>query len=32
VGGELLWGEAQQVSGAAASNLRLQFSFRYLIF
>jgi hypothetical protein len=32
VGGELLWGEAQQVGGATASNLRLQFSLRYLIF
>lgn len=32
VGGELLWGEATRVSGASASNTRLQLSFRYLIF
>jgi hypothetical protein len=32
LGGELLWGEATKVSGASASNARLQFSVRYLIF
>ena len=32
LGGEVLWGEATKVSGAAASNARLQFSFRYLMF
>jgi hypothetical protein len=32
VGGEVLWGEATQVGGASATNLRLQLSVRYLIF
>ncbi len=32
VGGEVLWGEATQVGGASATNLRLQLSLRYLIF
>jgi hypothetical protein len=32
VGGEVLSGEATQVGGASASNLRLQLSLRYLIF
>jgi hypothetical protein len=32
VGGELLWGEAKTVAGSAASNARLQVSFRYLLF
>jgi hypothetical protein len=32
IGGEVLWGEATQVGGASATNLRLQLSVRYLIF
>lgn len=32
VGGEVLWGEATQVGGASATNLRMQLSVRYLIF
>lgn len=32
VGGEILWGEATQVGGASATNLRMQLSVRYLIF
>ncbi len=32
VGGELLWGEATQVGGASATNLRAQLSLRFLIF
>jgi hypothetical protein len=32
VGGEVLWGQATQVDGASATNLRLQLSLRYLIF
>jgi hypothetical protein len=32
VGGEVLWGEARQVGGASATNLRVQLSVRYLIF
>ena len=32
VGGEVLCGEATQVGGASATNLRLQLSLRYLIF
>jgi hypothetical protein len=32
VGGEVLGGEATQVGGASATNLRLQLSLRYLIF
>jgi hypothetical protein len=32
VGGELLWGEATQVGGASATNVRVQLSVRYLIF
>ena len=32
VGAEALWGEATQVGGASATNLRLQLSVRYLIF
>jgi hypothetical protein len=32
VGGEVLWGEATQVGGASATNLRLQLSVRYLVF
>jgi hypothetical protein len=32
VGGEVLWGEATQVGGASATNLRLQLSVRYIIF
>ena len=32
VGGEVLWGEATQVGGAAATNARVQLSVRYLIF
>jgi len=31
-GAEALSGEATQVSGASATNVRLQFSVRYLIF
>jgi hypothetical protein len=32
VGGEVLWGEATQVGGASATNVRVQLSVRYLIF
>ena len=32
VGGEVLWGEATQVGGASATNMRVQLSLRYLIF
>jgi len=32
VGAEVLWGEAMQVGGDSATNLRLQLSLRYLIF
>ena len=32
VGAEVLWGEATQVSGASAKNVRVQLSVRYLIF
>jgi hypothetical protein len=32
VGGEVLWGETTQVGGASATNTRVQFSVRYLIF
>lgn len=32
VGGEVLWGEATQVGGASATNVRVQLSLRYLIF
>jgi hypothetical protein len=32
VGGEVLWGEATQVDGASATNMRVQLSLRYLIF
>jgi len=32
LGGEVLWGEATRVDGGSASNARLQFSFRYLMF
>ncbi|MGA8053304.1 MAG: porin, partial [Burkholderiales bacterium] len=32
VGGEALWGEATQVGGASATNVRVQISLRYLIF
>jgi DcaP outer membrane protein len=32
VGGEVLWGEATQVGGASATNLRVQLSLRYLVF
>lgn len=31
-GGEVLWGEATQVGGASATNVRVQLSLRYLIF
>ena len=32
VGGEVLWGQATQVGGESATNARVQFSLRYLIF
>ena len=32
VGGEVLWGEATQVGGGSATNMRVQLSLRYLIF
>ena len=32
VGGEVLWGEATQVGGASATNVRMQLSVRYLVF
>jgi len=32
VGGEVLWGEATRVDGSSATNARVQFSVRYLIF
>ena len=32
VGGEVLWGEATQVGGASATNVRVQLSVRYLVF
>jgi hypothetical protein len=32
VGGEALWGEATQVGGTSATNVRVQLSLRYLIF
>jgi len=32
VGGEALWGEATQVGGASATNVRVQISLRYLMF
>jgi len=32
VGGEVLWGEATQVGGASATNMRVQLSVRYLLF
>jgi Porin subfamily len=32
VGAEVLWGEATQVGGASATNVRMQLSVRYLIF
>ena len=32
VGGEVLWGEATQVGGVSATNVRMQLSVRYLVF